>query len=74
MGELTYVCRLEYVYIRVGCIHDCSVLSPGKRAQSRYSFRTAGVGREEGASTKFIFLYLVCRLWKEIKFEMFAGR
>jgi hypothetical protein len=28
----------------------------------------------KGASTKFIFLYLVCRLWKEIKFEMFAGR
>lgn len=27
----------------------------------------------KGANTKFIFLYLVCRLRKEIKFEMFAG-
>lgn len=48
MGELTYVC------MHAECICDCSMLSPGERAQSCDSFRTAGeaVRREEGGKHK----------------------
>lgn len=65
-----YVCMLRYI-----CDYPMLRALWSEPSHMTLSGQLARLREErKGASTKFIFLYLVYRLRKEIKFEMFAGR